>query len=403
MEGRLARRHGIVWIATISLLLVGMGPLTASAGTTVHTVAPGESIQDALDAAQPGDTVQLLAGVHQPSNGLLIDTPDITLEGIDRDGTVLDGDNLHPQAPQKHAIEIVANDVTVRSLTIQHFTGHGVFYHDVTGFLVEEVTAIANGPYGIYAIRSELGTFRDSYAAGHADSGFYLGEVGACECVIENVIAEDNLIGYSGTGASHIIIRDSLFQNNAAGVVPNVLPNEPEAQTNLMITDNVVRDNNNQTASDKWHFSQGVHVPSGLGIVIAGGIDDLVRHNVVTGHERAGVAISFLFTEPSLNRVLDNTLDNPGDDILWDGGGVNNCFEGNTRLDGSPATFDAGTLWNTVGELPDCSTPNAGAPDPGMMTRLVSLLIFNCEPWEQPGAPCHSSHLAGGGYGSLLP
>lgn len=361
---------------TSILLLTALTPTVGADGGTTHTVAPGEDIQSVIDGASPGDTIFIEAGVH--SQALEVTTPELTIMGAGENLTFLDG-----TGNQNNGIKITADHVTIRDLTIRNFGGNGIYYDGVTGFHVDEVSAIRNGPYGIYAIRSEAGVFEDSFATGHADSGFYLGETTACECTIRNVVAVDNLIGYSGTGASHIVIKDSTWRRNAAGIVPNVIPTaEPTPQTNLIIMDNLVEDNNNQTATDKWTFSDGVHVPSGLGIVIAGGIDDLVTKNVVRGHDRAGIAMAFLFTEPSLNRVIDNTVSDNEVDILWDGGGVNNCFEGNAHPDGSPATFDAGILWNTAGTLPDCDTPNAGPPDPFMMERLVTLLVFDCEPDE---------------------
>jgi parallel beta-helix repeat protein len=358
------------------------------------------SIQAAVDAAEPGDTVSIQAGTY--AEAVDVTTSDLTLEGAGENVTVLEGEGI-----ADNGIEIRADGVTVRQLTVQHFGGNGVYYDGVVGFYVEDVAAIANGPYGIYAIRSEVGWIQDSYATEHRDSGFYIGETLACECVLENLVAEGNLIGYSGTAASHVTIRDSVWRDNAAGIVPNVLPQEPLPQTNLAVVDNVVEDNNNATASQQWHFSGFVHVPPGLGVVIAGGSNNLVTENTITGHDRAGVAMSFLFAEPSLNRVVDNTLANAGDDdqadrlvttpeapdlepveddpvdILWDGGGANNCFEANERPDGSAVTWDAGAVWNAAGTLPDCDTPNAGAPAPAPIARQASLLGFHCEPADE--------------------
>lgn len=390
MLGEAPRGRSLPLLAAVLLLTTIALPLVpATSAASVHVVLPGEPITPVVEAATPGDTILLKAGIH-PYAIFVNSTEGITITGEGQGVTILDGSLL---TKSRDGILIRADGVTVQDLTVQNFPRNGVFYTEVLGFDVVRVSAIDNGPYGIYAIRSRIGTVTDSFASGHRDSGFYIGEIANCICFIERVEARDNLIGYSGTGAGGIVIRDSLWENNAAGIVPNVLPSEPELQTNLLIVNNTVRNNNNVVASTMWHFTAGFHVPAGLGIVIAGGINDLVKDNVVEGHDLAGVAITFLFVEPSLNKVVDNTLTNNGPDILWDQGGVNNCFEGNLRDDGDPVTYEAGPVYALVG-LPDCSTPNAGPPSPLTLTRLGTLLLFGCEPEEMPLGPrCHTDHV----------
>lgn len=380
------RAQPLALALTLMLVLTVLPPV--GAGSTTHTVAPGEDIQAVVDAASPGDTVLLAPGVFHQS--VKVHVEDLTLAGSGPGVSVLDGTRGNDTIDE-NGISVTADGVTVRNLTVQEFGGNGVVFYDQTGFYVENVAAHRNSPYGIYAFESRIGHFRDSVATGHADSGFYVGNVRSCQCVIEGVLAEGNLIGYSGTAASQVTIRDSVFRDNAAGVVPNVLPTEPNPQLYLYVHDNRIVDNNNETASEMWHFGGIAHVPAGLGVVIAGGSANLVTDNVITGHHLAGVAVTWLFTEPSLNEVVDNDLDNPATpdhprarDIVWDGGGVNNCFEAN----GDP-TFDAGVVWNTLGTLPDCQTPNAAPPDPGQLARTLSLVLMGCEPDDQPGEPCH--------------
>ncbi|HEY6687699.1 MAG TPA: hypothetical protein VI094_15965, partial [Propionibacteriaceae bacterium] len=55
--------------------------------------------------------------------------------------------------------------------------------------------------YGIYAFDSADGLFEHSYASGSPDSGFYIGQCHPCDAVVDQVVAERNALGYSGTNA----------------------------------------------------------------------------------------------------------------------------------------------------------------------------------------------------------
>lgn len=288
------------------------------------------------------------------------------------------------------AVYVTADNVTVRDLEVRGFGGNGVYYRGVVDFHVTRVDAIDNGGYGIYAIRSTLGVFEDSYAEGHYDSGFYLGESSRCECIVRNVTAAENLLGYSGTGAGYIHIVNSTWRDNAAGIVPNILPQEPEYQSNLEIRNNRVVNNNNRTAFRNWHFAGSLHAPVGTGVVVGGGSFNTVRDNEIRNHSWSGVLITYMFTEPVGNAVVENEFAANDLDVWWDGGGANNCFSNNRVANGS-LTFDAGTYWNTQGSLPDCDgSESASAPAPEQLSQVGTLVVYGCYPSELPaGERCH--------------
>jgi hypothetical protein len=282
------------------------------------------------------------------------------------------------------AFSITADGVTVSDLHVEGFNGNGVYYSGVRGFHVTRVDTVDNGAYGIYAIRSTMGTFEDSYAAGHYDSGFYLGEVTRCDCVIRNVTAVENLIGYSGTGAGFITIEDSTWRDNAAGVVPNVLPNEPSPQIHLEVRNNRIVDNNNRTAYRQWHFAGSLHAPVGSGVIIGGGSYNTVAGNVIRNHSRAGVLITYMATQPSGNAVIGNEFAENDLEIWWDGGGANNCFSDN-EVDKAELEYDAGTYWNQRGELPECTDDDyATPPDPEQLAEIATPVLFGCELDQAP-------------------
>src|SRR5699024_5737181 len=120
--------------------------------------------------------------------------PGITIRGTNRNTVVIDGQDKRPVG-----ISVSANGVTIENLTVANATFYGVL---VTGepnggtgrgstyggkldpsknppvqrFLVDHVTAVNNGLYGIYAFDSQHGVIRSSYASGSPDSGIYVGQ-----------------------------------------------------------------------------------------------------------------------------------------------------------------------------------------------------------------------------------
>jgi pectin methylesterase-like acyl-CoA thioesterase len=74
------RRWTKITIAIFLSLLVSLPAGSAWAGgSKTHVVRPGESIQAAIDAARPGDTILVKPGTYAET--LTITTDDLTLKG----------------------------------------------------------------------------------------------------------------------------------------------------------------------------------------------------------------------------------------------------------------------------------------------------------------------------------
>src|SRR5206468_1241192 len=144
----------------------------------------------------------------------------------------------------------------------------------VKGYHASYVTAYDNGDYGVYAFDSVYGRFEHSYASGHPDSGFYIGQCYPCHAVMDHVTSVDNGIGYSGTNAGgDLKIVNSTWTRNQGGIVPNTLDSELLApQRGVYIAGNRVYDNNNSNAPAKTAQASAL----GVGILLAGGSDNVV-------------------------------------------------------------------------------------------------------------------------------
>ena len=309
------------------------------------------TIQDAVDKAKPGDLVLISPGVYRER--VKVDQEQIVIRGTDRNDVVLDGgDELI------NGFEISADSVGIENLTVKSYRQNGIVFsgalremegeygvygsesNTLDGYRVSYVTSYNNGLYGIYAFASKNGLIEHSYASGHPDSGLYVGQCRPCNVVIRASVAENNAIGYYGTNASdNVWVVESVFRGNRLGITPNSQDAEMlSPQKGATVAANLVVDNDNPDAPV---------IPEGFfggGIVVGGGLSNLVTKNVVLGHSWAGIAImSINDVLPSDNQITDNeSLDN-GTDLVFIGAPndvLGNCFKGNNFSTASPQTIE---------------------------------------------------------------
>ncbi|MGH2594662.1 MAG: cupredoxin domain-containing protein [Actinomycetota bacterium] len=363
----------------------GREPVPSGFAATVRVPGDYPTVQEGVDHARPGGMVLIAAGVYHES--VVVTTPYITIRGEDRNATILDGQNKLPNGI--HVLE--ADGVTVENLTTRHFALNGVQWSSVFGYRASYVTAFDNGDYGIYAFDSQYGQFDHSYASGSPDSGFYIGQCDPCHALITDSLAEHNALGYSGTNAGgDLAIVNSEWRDNMAGIVPNTLDSEANPpQRAVLIAGNYVHDNNSTTADTK-----NLEFPSfGIGIMIAGGIQDTVTGNLVEDQAAYGIALL-----PNLdanlwatgdNRVTDNVVRRSGRADLALGapsiGG--DCFSGNDASTSVPPRIQ--TLYGCEG--PSLRWFGGGDLAPTLATgfRFLDALdgVFPHGDWRTQPAP----------------
>ena len=330
----------------------GPGVLLVCNGSTVWCPALPRSagpyyrtVQGAVDAARSGDWILIYPGVYHeksrqwPTAGVWIKKPDLHIRGLDRNRVIIDGSNgtaAHPCppagaqqdfTPRDGIVVSKASGVTIQNLTVCDYLagsgdhGNEIWWNggDGTGTISpgsysgsyltatsQYAPAKVNSPqlaqYGIFVSNSSgPGLITNSYASNMADGAYY---VGACRRICDTTLANDtgvnSALGYSGTNSGgQLIIRNSVFRLNRAGLAPNSMNNDdapppqdgrcPGSATRSCTTieDNLIQANNNANAP-----GNGAAPPVGTGVQIAGGSYDTVTGNVIEDQGSWGILTS---------------------------------------------------------------------------------------------------------------
>jgi hypothetical protein len=304
------------------------------------------TIQEAVDAAAEGDLVLVSPGTYKEA--VTVTTPDITIRGLDRNEVILDG-----EFEKDNGIRVLETDgVVIENMTAKDYTANGFFWTGAERYRGSYLTAINNGDYGIYAFDSTVGTLEHSLGSGSPDAGFYIGQCYPCDALVDDVIGENNGLGYSGTNSGgNLLIVNSTFRHNRAGIVPNSGDYEkypPERETTIV--GNLVHDNSNGDTP----AIDSARLATGNGILVFGGIDNVIERNRVQDHDVGGIALITAFdvgTWPVTgNKVEDNVVTGSGvaDLAAWDEPDSKNCFAGNEFETTAP--LDLETLMPCEGE-----------------------------------------------------
>jgi hypothetical protein len=424
------------------------------------------TVQEAVDAARPGDWILIYPGVYHegtkeyPTAGVWIQTPDLHIRGMDRNKVIIDGSNGTAADPCPSAAnqqDFTSRDgivvwkttgVTIENLTVCDYlaagnTDHGneIWWNggDASGkisggsysgsyltttseYAAHQLNSPQLAQYGIFVSNSRgPGLFSETYASNMADAAYYVGGCARmCNVTLSHVTGLNSSEGYSGTNAGgRLVIKDSTFRDNRAGIAPNSENNDDEpspqdgrcpgsATTSCTIIEgNVIEGNNNADAP-----GNGAAAPVGTGVQLVGGLYDTVANNVIEDQGSWGVLASdnadnekpppdahclggiknyplrgFCLYEARGNLVYGNAFQHDGffgnrsnSDVATEtlaSYTPRNCFYRNVDLRGPLTSAPAGIQGAGVDGQP-CGRPGTGN-DPALANQLIcSTAVFAC-------------------------
>ena len=307
--------------------------------TTTDPVGSWPSIQAGIDASNPGGTVNAADGTYTATSlaSIVIAKDGLSLVGESRDGTIIDaGPWGTSSAGWPRGVHVYANDVTIRDLTVQGFTGDGVntggygivfrdWAHDMpaegyifySGGLVDNVK-LDNNYSSLYALVHRNLTVSNNLVQNSLADGMFIARESDNATVTGNTVLNSGnhgiWVGYcwSGLGPSdNAIITNNVVDGAIEGGISFVASNgavisgndvshvkgeEPEGDfggwsrgaislkdgtSNVTVSNNVVHDND------------GLGTGSGRGL----GVDGTSSNITVTGNtirDNAGGGIKVL-------------------------------------------------------------------------------------------------------------
>lgn len=334
-------------MSTFSMLVADVRPSVADVRPSVaddDVISVTSTIQAAVDAAQPGDSILVPAGTYREA--VTVTKSGITLIG--QPGAVLDGTGLGAAVGVRvrSTDGTRLTDFTLDGFEIRGYTLSGVLLRGVDRFRITGGRYVDNPLYGIFPIASTVGQIDHNQVSGSFDSGIYIGQ--STDILIEKNIAHDNTVGIEVELASRITVRENIATANSIGAIIFVIPGRPVKVTeDILLEANTFSGNrrpNTNTDADELLAA----VPGGIGILNVGGDRVRVIGNTVSGNASAGIGVialpgGYAQLDPQVDPTPDggvvtgNTVRGngsspdprlapfPGSDVIWDGSGFT-CF-----------------------------------------------------------------------------
>lgn len=308
----------------------------------VIVVNEGESIQAAVDRAQPGDTVRVMPGLYREE--VLVRTDSLTLEGAVENGrrAILDGEST-----RANAVLAVADYFTISGLHLRNYTSNGATVQGTTGVIFRDLVTENTGEYGIFPILSTGVLVEHSVTSGVNDTGIYVGQ--SRDIVVRENEAFGNVSGIEIENSVNALVENNHTHDNTAGILVFILPGKTATEaSDTRIVNNRI-ENNNLANFARPEMIVSV-VPAGSGILILSADTTEVTGNTFTGNKSFAVGLVALTDFPGFF----------GEQSAWDipvvpeNNWIHDNVYSNNGYDPDPEVLEAGfigadLLWSTAG------------------------------------------------------
>ena len=286
-----------------------------------------ESLQQQLIQAQPGDIIEIKAGVHELSRSLSLNVSGVTIRGAGRDSSILSFKN---QMQGAEGLIAAADDFVIEDLAIEDTVGDALKINESNNVIVRRIRTewtggalSSNGAYGIYPVQSNNILIDDVVVIGASDAGIYVGQ--SSQIIVRNSRAEYNVAGIEIENSTFTDVYNNIATNNTGGILIFDLPNLPiQGGRNTRVFNNQVFENNTPNFAPEGNIVG--EVPAGTGMMILANDEIEVFDNNFTDNDTTSILIvSYYITE----RPFDDSNYDPCPESIYihdneiSGGGTN--------------------------------------------------------------------------------
>lgn len=327
------------------------GPGAEENRTSAIEIEAGEDfqarLQTALIQAAPGSVLLLPAGTFEMTDGLSLDVDGVTLRGAGIDQTILD---FSGQRGSGEGLLVTSDDVTLENFAIQETKGDGIkskgadriIYRDLKVEWLGEPDE-KNGAYGVYPVESTDVLVERVWVSGASDAGIYVGQ--SKNIIVRDSLAENNVAGIEIENSSFAEVYGNTVTSNTGGILVFDLPDLPVmGGHSTRIYDNGIFGNNTPNFAPPGNIVAGV--PSGTGVIVMANDKVEISENRFDDNQTVQILVT-AYTEPFTDEdynplprnvaIFGNTYDEGGEnpqgrlaefapllggklpEIVWDG------------------------------------------------------------------------------------
>jgi len=336
-------------IAAAALMLAACGEQTTTSSAPADT-SYQETLMTQLLDAQPGDTIEIPAGIFSFERSLSLTVDGVTIRGQGMDKSIL---SFKDQIAGAEGLIVTASDFTIEDLAIEDTKGDALKITKGENIIIRRVRTewtggpkTSNGAYGIYPVQTKNVLMEENVAIAAADAGLYIGQ--SQNVVVRNNRAEYNVAGIEIENTLDADVYGNVATNNTGGILVFNMPNLKQPGARTRVFDNDVFDNNTKNFGHKG--TPVASIPAGSGVVVTSNDQVEIFGNRITGNKTANIIVASVYSSGLSQDGMSEDFDPYPEGIyIYD----NEMSGGGKNPDGLDLQALKITMFGPMGALPD--------------------------------------------------